>query len=105
MFVYDALTEPDSIRLLALEPSTEHAAPIRCSVIHTALASCKHDIIDHYAALSYVWEDSNASQSISIDRKKDSVTRNLFHALQDIRDDHRLQRLWIDAICLYVDRH
>lgn len=100
MFVYDALTEPDSIRLLALEPSTEHTAPIRCSLIHTTLASCKHDIIDHYTALSYVWGDPDASQSISINGKKHSVTRNLFHALQDIRDDHRLQRLWIDAICI-----
>ena len=99
-FQYESLPEPDSIRFLILEPSPDHSSPIQCSLIHTTLAICKNDIIDHYTALSYVWGDPGASHDILVDGKSFKVTINLFHALGDLRDKVRVRRLWIDAICI-----
>jgi Heterokaryon incompatibility protein (HET) len=99
-FQYKPLLQPDSIRLLCLEPSTDHSSLVQCSLVQTTLTDCKHEIIDHYTALSYVWGDPAASEAISVDEKTFHVTTNLFNALRDLRDDHRVQRLWIDAICI-----
>ncbi|PMD47938.1 HET-domain-containing protein [Hyaloscypha variabilis F] len=99
-FQYERLLEHDSIRLLVLEPSVEHSATIQCSLIHTTLDACKNDIIDHYTALSYVWGDPETSESILVAEKVFNITKNLFHALQDLRDNDRRRRLWIDAICI-----
>ncbi|PMD15176.1 HET-domain-containing protein [Hyaloscypha hepaticicola] len=97
---YDALTEPDSIRILLLEPSPETSSQIRCSLVHTTLAICKDNITDEYTALSYVWGNPSTSRSILVNGKAFNVTTNLFHALRDLRDDHEVRRLWIDAICI-----
>jgi hypothetical protein len=99
-FRYTDLSEPDSIRLLQLQPSTIPSSEIRCSLVHTTLAECEHDIIDHYMALSYVWGDPASLDGILIDGQPFNVTTNLFCALRDLRDKHRVVRLWADAICI-----
>jgi hypothetical protein len=99
-FQYDALTEPDSIRILLLEPSPETSSQIRCNLVHTTLAICKDNIRDEYTALSYVWGNPSTSQSILVNGKAFNITTNLFHALRDLRDNHKVRRLWIDAICI-----
>jgi hypothetical protein len=92
-FEYTNLSEPDSIRLLLLRPSTAASSQIRYSLVHATLAECKHDIIDHYTALSYVWGDLAPLQGILVDDQPFNVTTNLFYALRDLRDKRRVIRL------------
>ncbi|TGO41894.1 hypothetical protein BHYA_0015g00570 [Botrytis hyacinthi] len=70
-YQYKPLTEHDSIRLLALLPSADSTADIRCDLLTTTLS-----------------------------REHRDVFTNLDSALRDIRDPLRKQYLWIDAICI-----
>jgi hypothetical protein len=99
-YVYEGLNATDAIRLLILQPSEDDQSPIHCSLIRTTLAACDEDIIDRYTALSYVWGTPKDPKEIFIDGKQFYLTQNLFHALRDLRDPQRTQRLWIDAICI-----
>ncbi|KAH7382773.1 heterokaryon incompatibility protein-domain-containing protein [Cadophora sp. MPI-SDFR-AT-0126] len=99
-FRYEPLSSHDSIRLLLLSPSRDNSAEIQCDLIQSTLRACKEDLIDQYTALSYVWGDPNEVKPILLDGSYFHVTRNLFHALRDLRDQDRVRRLWIDAICI-----
>jgi hypothetical protein len=98
---YDVLQEEDSIRLLLLDPpSIDKPSEVTGRLIHTTLTQCEHEIIEPYTALSYVWGDPANSKIIKIDEFPINVTLNLYHALHDIRDQTRIQKLWADAICI-----
>ncbi len=56
-FVYLPLAHQDSIRLFIFTPS-DHDAPLIGSLIYTTLETLRTDLVDSYAALSYVWGDS-----------------------------------------------
>jgi hypothetical protein len=100
-YMYEGLNAADAIRLLILQPSEDVLdSPIHCSLIHTTLAACDEDIIDGYTALSYVWGTTKDPNEVYVDGKPFPVTQNLFDALRDLRDFQRVQRLWIDAICI-----
>ena len=53
-----------------------------------------------YCALSYVWGNDSASESLLIDRKELVLTRNLEVALRHLRSTTYPNLLWIDAICI-----
>ncbi|KAI1290540.1 hypothetical protein F5Y03DRAFT_378265 [Xylaria venustula] len=57
-----------------------------------------------YIALSYCWGDSDIREDISVNGCTFSVTRNLFFALQRLRDSYEVRekhlKIWIDAICI-----
>ncbi|KAF2193975.1 hypothetical protein K469DRAFT_709454 [Zopfia rhizophila CBS 207.26] len=97
------LSGPDSIRLLRLMPHEDDTAPIECQLLnHSLKESSKGTHL--YEALSYVWGDSDNPRSISVDKHGLSVTANLHAALSRLRD-HSLERiLWVDAVCIYLDR-
>ncbi|KAJ3578662.1 hypothetical protein NPX13_g1904 [Xylaria arbuscula] len=75
--------------------------------------SCRLEIMDlsnntPYAALSYVWGNSNCTEDILVNGIKLPVTINLASALRQFRKDGfpqhpsigELQWLWVDAICI-----
>jgi hypothetical protein len=96
-FRYGSLTEPDSFRLILLQPSSSHRAALQCTLLHTTLSQCDRDIIDHYTALSYVWGDPNKTGSIYVDGHNFTITATLEAALRDLRDPSRVLRIWADA--------
>ncbi|KAI1360307.1 heterokaryon incompatibility protein-domain-containing protein [Xylaria arbuscula] len=75
--------------------------------------SCRLKVMDlsnniPYAALSYVWGNSNCTEDILVNGIKLPVTINLASALRQFRKDGfphhpdigKLQWLWVDAICI-----
>jgi hypothetical protein len=100
-FKYKPLIEPDAIRLIELQPSSDPLAEVRCSLIYTALSSKDiRDIFSHYTALSYVWGSDEKVRTIWVDELPLKITANLFSALRDLRDETRLFLLWADGICI-----
>lgn len=99
-YEYAPLTKPDGMRLLLLSPADDHSAELRGSLLHTSLAECSYDILSCYTALSYVWGNPSAVQSIILDDTFVQITANLAKALRDIRDPSRTHRIWADAVCI-----
>jgi len=97
-YPYRPLVEPDSFRLLLIQPGAEDE--IHCNLIHTTLYDCRLELFDHYTALSYVWGDLTNPKLIWVDSIAVSVTSNLHAALCDLRDESRALRLWVDALCI-----
>ena len=97
---YQPLTEADSIRLLLIQPASSPTAEIKCSLLHTTLFQCDHEIIDHYTALSYVWGTSPMNRIIHVDGYPVNVTPTLEAAIRDLRDETRPLRIWADALCI-----
>ncbi|KAF2815181.1 uncharacterized protein BDZ99DRAFT_459116 [Mytilinidion resinicola] len=85
---YSRLEGADAIRLVVIQPSTDLAAPVQCSLLHASLVECEDDIVDHYVALSYVWGDQNNRRAIEVDRRTLNITASLDEALRHLRD-HR----------------
>lgn len=100
MYQYTPLAEDDSIRIIELQPSRDKAAMVRCELVHTALCQAQEDIIDHYTALSYVWDDANDRATIEVGGKTIEVTKSLWTALLHLRDERRVLNLWADGICI-----
>ncbi len=99
-FKYGSLTEPDSFRLILLQPSSFHGAALQCTLLHTTLSQCDRDIIDHYTALSYTWGDPTKTGSIYVQGHKFTITATLEAALRDLRAPARMLRIWADALCI-----
>ncbi|KAL2071736.1 hypothetical protein VTL71DRAFT_12971 [Oculimacula yallundae] len=97
---YSPLTEPGAIRLIILQPDHDLAAPVRCSLISTALQVCHDDLIESYTALSYVWGDASQRKDILIDGLCIDITASLDLALRHIRHPMSVMRVWADGICI-----
>jgi hypothetical protein len=105
VLAYQPLPEADSIRLLLLEPASSENTELRCQIVQTTLSNCKQEIIDHYTALSYVWGDASKVRSIFVNDCPRDVTVNLYSALLNLRDEKRILRLWVDALCINQSNH
>ncbi|KAI1474590.1 HET-domain-containing protein [Daldinia eschscholtzii] len=97
-FQYRPLTEPGEIRLLCLEPAPDREATLKGSFEHIILPD--HYFTDPYTALSYVWGDAAAADTILVDGHVFGITANLGAALRDIRNDVKVHHLWADALCI-----
>ena len=73
---------------------------MRCTLEHVFLEQCPV-----YDALSYTWGDVFQIGEILVDGQPFRATSNLVAALEHFRSTEHDVRLWIDAICLYVDRY
>lgn len=103
-YMYKPLTEPDSIRFINLQPSSNPAAAIRCSLIHAKFSPEDFgDIHNHYTALSYVWGSPYKVETIWIGEASLKITTSLFSALCDLRDEKDSFLLWADDICINQD--
>ncbi|KAK3322837.1 heterokaryon incompatibility protein-domain-containing protein [Apodospora peruviana] len=93
-----SVLEPQHIRVLKLEPSTQHDSIITCSL--AAVSFSDSGATHQYEALSYVWGDSTERNEILLDGQPMSITRNLWTALKYIRQPDASRTLWIDAVCI-----
>ena len=92
---YEALA-PGDIRIVQVQPG-RRGSPIRC---HLTTLNVQTSPNAGYVALSYVWGPKTNQQTIFLNGRSFSVTRNLHSALQHIRERKRGVSLWIDAICI-----
>ncbi|OCL06385.1 hypothetical protein AOQ84DRAFT_411134, partial [Glonium stellatum] len=108
-FPYPELPQGNAIRLLLLSPGN-FSDPIVCT-----LSSVHFSSKPKYTALSYTWDDQNASQAallisappptrstftILINGHRFAVRRNLHLALLHLRSATHPLTLWVDAICI-----
>lgn len=87
-------SSPTSIRLLTLNPDFP-GAEINCRLETVPL-----DSTPEYEALSYAWGPPLFRDTIFVRGAPLRVTRNLYAALQNIRDPVIKKIFWIDAICI-----
>jgi hypothetical protein len=89
-FQYERLTQPDTIRILQLQPSLNPSSPIHGILITARLSDYNTDLIEHYVALSYVWGSLEDPQTIILNGRLFKVTQNLSNALHGLREPHRV---------------
>jgi hypothetical protein len=99
-YQYTRLTEPDSFRLILLQPSPHLTAPLQLAILTATLSQYEDDILDHYVALSYVWGNQKDIRTIDVDSKQLEITASLDSALRHIRDANRPMKIWADGICI-----
>jgi len=58
-----------------------------------------------WEALSWLWGAYGDFRTILVNGQMFEVTRNLFIALSHLRQRRRERLLWIDALCMYLNRH
>ncbi|KAL2060227.1 hypothetical protein VTL71DRAFT_9622 [Oculimacula yallundae] len=90
------------VRLIHLQPAPRESAgsDITCSLHFAKLdnPSCT------YEALSYEWGDASHGVSpIKLDGQQFFVRKNLFDALEHLRERGTVRVLWIDALCIDQD--
>jgi hypothetical protein len=99
-YQYTRLTEPDSFRLILLQPSRHLTAPLQLAILTATLSQYEDNIVDHYVALSFVWGNQKDTRTINVDSKQLEITASLDSALRHIRDANCSMKIWADGICI-----
>lgn len=73
---------------------------VRCTIRTVSL-----DGRPTFSALSYCWGDPKGTAPIIVDYHVMSVIVNLEKSLRRLRCSAQREGIWIDAICLYIDRY
>jgi hypothetical protein len=95
-FQYQALKQNvDCTRFVKIEPEENDKEPIVCTLVHIAFGERPK-----FQALSYMWGDEHAKESIILDGCEFAVRKNLRDALGHLRKRARDTLLWIDALCI-----
>jgi hypothetical protein len=95
-FQYEALQDPQDIRLVEIQPSSNNLTQIECKMITTSLSNSDLS----YQCLSYVWGTPDQNRSILCNNRILNVTDNLFVALNNLRQNKATFRMWIDQLCI-----
>lgn len=90
---YSPLEGPNNIRLLHILPGSNNES-ISAHLQEVALSH-----IPTYNALSYVWGTHSPNYPLYLDGKKYSIRKNLFQALQRVRQ-LGVRTVWVDAVCI-----
>ncbi|KAG4436129.1 hypothetical protein IFR05_008408 [Cadophora sp. M221] len=109
MYTYNPLSRPESIRILVLQPSEDHTAPLLCDLVHDDRHQILLDIEQKrgYEAVSYTWGDPIFSHEILCgeENARLAITPNVDSLLRHLRKTSKPRRLWVDAICLNQTDH
>ncbi|KAJ3529400.1 hypothetical protein NM208_g9780 [Fusarium decemcellulare] len=105
LYKYEPLSAPDAVRVLALSPSTDRAAPLTGDIIQYSRSEefGKIDASRIYSAVSYVWGDSRSFSHRIVCNSGGSylsITSNVDSLLRHFRHPVKIRYLWLDAICL-----
>jgi hypothetical protein len=96
---HSKILQPETIRMLRLQPSPKFVSEIRCELVEYSLPTL--DQRTHpYEALSYVWGNQDDTISISINNQIFDVTKNLHIALSYLRYHEVPRYIWVDAVCI-----
>ena len=98
-YKYRNLPSDKHIRVLRLEPSSEHDDPIRCRLEEMVLDDDDHELAA-FDALSYSWDSPELSRPIECDGQRFFVTRSCESAMRHLRHQDIECTLWIDVICI-----
>lgn len=98
-YQYRPLLNPQTIRVLELEPALKRTSPLKGRLIEVDLDAVSSQQRE-YDALSYVWGSSEGDQPIVFDNKQLRITQNCDSALRQLRSRTRKIRLWVDAVCI-----
>jgi hypothetical protein len=94
-FPYQALQQASGeFRILDLHPGL-FGGKISCSIRKSSLESKPQ-----YEALSYTWGNPRHLKWISLNEFDHPITASLELALQYLRNQNSVRRLWVDAICI-----
>ncbi|OTA91722.1 hypothetical protein M434DRAFT_75752, partial [Hypoxylon sp. CO27-5] len=98
LYHYSPLPVSGWFRVLIIEPSGDPENSMNCKLRH-------HPISPNigYDALSYTWGDEEPECQIFIDKKLFWIRKNLYTALQVVRQKDKELFLWVDAICINQD--
>jgi hypothetical protein len=91
------LPSSKQLRLLILQPCTDHGETIRCNLFKTSF-----DYELKYGALSYTWGEPVNEAEIIVNSITLLVRKNLWEALYHLRGAVP-RTLWIDAVCISQD--
>ncbi|KAF5011994.1 hypothetical protein FDECE_1934 [Fusarium decemcellulare] len=105
LYKYEPLSALDAVRVLALCPSTDRAAPLTGDIIQYSRFEefGKIDASRIYTAVSYVWGESRTFSHRVICNSGGSylsITSNVDSLLRHFRHSVNIRHLWLDAICL-----
>lgn len=97
-YQYEALDKSTrAVRICDLNPAAYLSAPLQCSLRNVPI-----DEAGPFTALSYVWGQDPATESINIDGARHSIRPNLAAGLRQLRStiqQHPIS-IWADAICI-----
>jgi len=104
--VYPERLEEGTARILVLHPGSA-SDDIKCHLRQKVpLAQVPLDEVLSYDALSYVWGDKKKNPGfIVLCESHFAVTRNLAEVPRHLRFPSSERMLWVDALCIYLDRY
>jgi Heterokaryon incompatibility protein (HET) len=95
LFAYQPIGKAASeIRILNLHPGM-FDEPLVATLTIEPLSS-----VTDYEALSYAWGNANLRQEILLNDSHFSITENAATALNHLRREDTVRRIWIDAVCI-----
>jgi hypothetical protein len=102
-YSYHHLSSARSTRVLLLQPDANRNAALRCSLEEMSMDATGKARRD-YNALSYVWGAKTGTQALLCEGKIILITPNCESALRHLRHVKKPVTLWVDTVCLYLDR-
>jgi hypothetical protein len=106
--IYQPLNvEKREIRVLEILPQDPNFLGTQAeSKIAVELKYCSLDAPVAYEALSYTWGDPYKKAAIRVNSTENLIVKqSLESALRDLRLGTERRVIWIDALCLYLDRY
>lgn len=105
-YVYKPLPQ-GYIRFIILHPG-ESSDPVDIEILPFDLNNDRAGVLQWLEALSYMWGIPTPGRTINClgtDKGRLSVTPNLYDALSSVWWKNNSRLLWVDQICIYVDRY
>jgi Heterokaryon incompatibility protein (HET) len=98
-YIHDpASSQCQQVLIVTLLPRRD-PTPLQCTIATADLSS--DELV--YEALSYEWGNpASIREEISLNGQPFLVRKNLWSAMKHVRHTKTMQRLWIDAICIFV---
>ena len=109
LYDLNLVADPDSIRLLSLEPADSDEADLHATILTARLGESPT-----YEALSYVWGEDVFTETLHLIvgnhasfeiRSKVQITQSLASALRAFHRKTVKRFLWVDAVCINQRDH
>ncbi|KAK3312532.1 heterokaryon incompatibility protein-domain-containing protein [Apodospora peruviana] len=107
-FQHQAITKPNTIRVLQIRPSLFSRASIRCDMLEGHFTPDDEYKVyrgPDYTGVSYCWDKPSSSggdkkTTIHIDGRPFEVQHTVYAILRAMRREFSLKHVWIDSICI-----